>query len=85
MTATPLCGEAYRRPDGAVLTCQYVPRHAERLHSWYAAESLDRATPLARLLDDLGSGRFDDWLEAILAAAHARKRALRGVPGPYGI
>lgn len=40
---------------------------------------------LIAFLDAIADGRADAYLEAILAAGHARKRALRGVRLPYGV
>lgn len=37
------------------------------------------------LLDKLINGDLDDYLEAILAAGHARKRARRGVRRAQGL
>lgn len=36
-------------------------------------------------LDSINRGDMDAYLEALLAASHSRKRALRGVRFPYGI
>lgn len=36
------------------------------------------------LIENIASGTCDGYLEAILAAAHGRKRAIRGLPRPYG-
>jgi hypothetical protein len=36
------------------------------------------------LIEDIASGTCDAYLEAILAATHGRKRALRNIPHPYG-
>lgn len=36
------------------------------------------------LIENIASGTCDKYLEAILAAAHGRKRALRNLPRPYG-
>lgn len=36
-------------------------------------------TPIRDVLDGLNEGKFDPYIEAILAAGHSRKRALRGV------
>lgn len=46
------------------------------------AATLD-TTPVGvqALLDALTTGKYDQWLEALLAVAHGRKRALRGTPG----
>lgn len=35
-------------------------------------------------IENIASGTCDPYLEAILAAAHGRKRALRNVTRPYG-
>jgi hypothetical protein len=35
-------------------------------------------------IENIAGGSCDPYLEAILAAAHGRKRALRNVPRPYG-
>lgn len=40
---------------------------------------------LQPFLDAITNGEFDDDLEAILAAAHGRKRAKRGVRNPRGL
>lgn len=45
---------------------------------------LDRSS-LQVLLDQITCGHYDDDLEAILAAAHGRKRAKRGVRNPRGL
>lgn len=36
------------------------------------------------LIENIAAGHCDSYLEAILAAAHGRKRALRDVIRPYG-
>lgn len=44
-----------------------------------------RQSLVETLLDDITNGEYDDYLEAILAAAHGRKRAKRGVRHPRGL
>lgn len=43
-----------------------------------------RLPDLDALLALINSGAYDEHLEAILAAAHGRKRARRGIRRPYG-
>lgn len=85
-----LCGEEYTRPDGTTLACHYLWGHPQEQHSWFAAMSQDQlgnntAPDIETLLDGINDGYYDPYLEAILAGAHARKRALRGVVLPYGL
>ncbi len=95
-----LCRAEYRRPNGSLMTCQYLPSHPVEHHSWWTCQVADAAeaeaeaqrreaatvldtTPVGvqALLDALTAGKYDRWLEALLAVAHGRKRALRGTPG----
>lgn len=87
---TPICGQAYVRPDTTVLRCTYLLDHPTSQHSWFAAEAQDQvdattpdASPLSvqRFLDAMSSGQLDPYLEAILAVGHNRKRARHGVIG----
>lgn len=85
-----LCGETYTRPDGTHLECHYLWSHPADQHSWWAAQQQDMlgsnsAPDIETLLDGIADGYYDPYLEAILAASHARKRALRGVVLPYGV
>lgn len=45
----------------------------------------DRNLAVEALLDAIALGHLDDQLEAILAAAHGRKRAKRGVRNARGL
>lgn len=48
----------------------------------HAASLLDTTPAGAQaLLDAVLGGEYDQWLEALLAAGHNRKRAVRGVRG----
>lgn len=82
-----LCAKQYTRPTGQVLACTYLIDHPSINHSWFAVSCQDAAdeekidyTPTAvqALLDGLLAGDLDDYVEAILAAAHTRKRQRRG-------
>lgn len=44
-----------------------------------------RLPDIDALLQLINDGSYDEHLEAILAAGHARKRERRGVRRPYGI
>ena len=86
--AIELCEEPYTRASGERLLCQYPVGHPRGRHSWAQAAVQDMADcgpDVERVLVALEQGRFDSYLEAILAGAHARKRALRGVCRPYGV
>ena len=37
------------------------------------------------LVEQINAGEADHYLEALLAAAHGRKRYIRGVRSPYGL
>ena len=91
------CGAIYNRQyrDGSSspLTCQYIEGHDTARHSWSTIREQDDYvdtqgddTPqeVQVFLDAINDGRADAYLEAILAAAHSRKRSLRGVRIPYG-
>lgn len=45
----------------------------------------DFPSGVGELLAAIADGMLDDRLEEILAAAHGRKRARRGVRRPYGL
>lgn len=88
MTA-PLCGIGYARPDGSVVRCTYLAGHPNPMGrcSWFGVRAQDEAdaerhdyTPQAvqALLDGMLAGDLDEYIEAILAAGHTRKRAKRG-------
>jgi hypothetical protein len=86
----PLCGAPYQRPNGEILTCHYLAEHPTEQHSWWTASTQDTlgddsVPPIESLLAAIGNGAYDPYLEAILAASHARKRALRGVILPWGL
>ena len=88
-----MCQAAYTRPSGSMIRCTYLRDHPSERHSWYAVQCQDEAdaapkvradvdyTPAAirSLLGAITRGDVDIYLEAILALAHERKRALRGV------
>lgn len=87
---TPVCGVTYTRPNGNDLICTFVRGHIQSDHSWLAIRCADIAdaekidyTPQAvqAFLDSMTRGDMDAYLEAILAVAHNRKRAIRGTPG----
>lgn len=91
---TQLCRQPYRRPkDQGVLTCQYIADHPTHRHSFFAIQEQDKVDALAEeqrrtantpekgLIENIELGMHDSILEAILNAAHNRKRALRGVRG----
>lgn len=77
-----------------LVLCSYVKDHVGS-HSWSALKMKDEEdiaaavkdeddeTPfvIQDILDGLQKGIFDPYIEAILAAGHSRKRALRGVRG----
>lgn len=44
-----------------------------------------RLPDIDALLELINDGSYDDHIEAILAAGHARKRERRGVRRPYGV
>lgn len=73
-----LCRAPYRRPNGELLACHYLARHPTLHHSWWTVQ-VDDQPHIVDLVDDIERGLFDAYLESILAAAHTRKRALRGV------
>lgn len=97
MTIRPVCGAVYSRGDDQVaLRCTYIAGHHDREtgvatpHSWDGIRCLDLAdqtrvdyTPQAvqAFLDSMTRGEMDAYIEAILAVAHNRKRAQRGVAG----
>lgn len=58
---------------------------AARAEAAAAKVSRGVGSTLDVLLTNIVSGGCDDELEAILAAAHGRKRARRGVADPYGV
>lgn len=49
-----------------------------------AAKEAQANDPISVLIENIAAGRADDCLEAILAAAHGRKRAMRGLRNPFG-
>jgi len=90
MTAQ-LCGIGYQRPDGSVVRCTYIAGHPDVMErcSWFGVKAQDEAdsesgnhdyTPqvIQALLDAMLAGDLDPYIEAVLAAGHTRKRALRG-------
>jgi hypothetical protein len=88
----PLCGIGYQRPDGALVKCTYLAGHPDPAVrcSWFGVKAQDNVdeertdyTPQAvqAVLDALVGGDLDPYVEAILAAGHARKRMLRGERG----
>lgn len=92
-----VCDAMYERPGNIrplVLHCTFPAGHENRNalpteHSWDAIRCADIAdtrvdyTPQAvrAYLDSITRGEMDAYLEAILAVAHNRKRAIRGTPG----
>lgn len=90
MSPRPICGALYRRTNGDELRCTFPARHGVSEHSWAGircadiedAEKTDY-TPQAvqAFLDSMARGEMDDYIEAILAVGHNRKRAKRGVAG----
>jgi len=83
-----LCLETYVRPEGASVVCTYLNGHASD-HSWAAVREKDERGAVPRdidvLIENIAGGTCDPYLEAILAATHGRKRALRGSIRPYGV
>lgn len=83
-----------RQPE--YVQCTYLTGHEAR-HSWETLkqnddearvrertldDALDEAPSFVReIILDITAGRVDDWIEAILAAGHDRKRTKRGVKG----
>lgn len=93
MSATQICGMKYERPDGKMLICTFPLGHDQEEedptpHSWLWAKREDQSDDLPSdievLIENIAAGRADQYLEAILAAGHGRKRALRNVVYPYG-
>lgn len=91
-----ICRSLYERPDGSVLRCTFPSGHdgvgqPKPDHSWLSIKCMDAVdaappvdyTPQAvqAYLDSVTRGEMDAYLEAILAVAHSRKRAIRGVAG----
>ena len=88
-----ICGVTYTRPNGNDLACTFVRGHttgAQPDHSWFGIRCLDIAeaekvdyTPQAvqAFLDSMARGEMDNYIEAILAVGHNRKRAKRGTAG----
>lgn len=83
-------------PEVVTMTCQYIEGHPSDRHSWFAVNEQDdfdaeaarqRADAqqgdgvVSEFLTRIEYGNYDSYLEAILSAAHNRKRALRGVRG----
>ena len=82
-------------PRGPVeyMHCQYIASHPTERHSFFAVQTQDELDVVAQaqscvavgddktLLENIEGGSYDSLLEAILSAAHNRKRALRGVRG----
>lgn len=50
-----------------------------------ARDRIVRLPDIDALLELINDGSYDDHIEAILAAGHARKRERRGVRRPYGV
>jgi len=89
-----LCNEPYLRPDGTMVRCTFIAKHPTVNHSWFAVSCQDAAdeekvdyTPTAvqALLDGLLAGDLDEYVEAILAAGHTRKRQRRGEHTTFSI
>jgi hypothetical protein len=86
-----LCLAAYVRPDESVVHCTYLAGHPSERHSWFAVQAQDvvsveshvdyTETAAQALVDAIAAGKLDPYIEAILAAGHYRKLALRGVRG----
>lgn len=92
MNLIPICGKMYQPPIPDVLPveCTFLKDHpADRCSWWVLKESYDAQTQAPQeiqvFLDAINEGRADEYLEAILAAAHGRKRQRRGVRVPYGV
>lgn len=97
VTPTPVCRAPYVRPDGQRMSCTYPRGHENfnalpNEHSWdvihcaditAAAEAKVDYTPQAvqAFLDSMARGEMDNYIEAILAVGHNRKRAKRGTAG----
>lgn len=80
-----------------LLTCHYIKGHpAKDRHSWWTLKQQDACDLDAErygidladvpkdvhvLLTNITDGRIDEYLEAILAVTHNRKRAVRGTAG----
>lgn len=83
------CPVLYEREVGPrlVVRCTFIEDHAGD-HSWWrlkhadVTEAGERGDPtpvsVKALLDAITEGQADPYLEAILSAAHSRKRRLRG-------
>jgi len=91
VTPTPVCRNVYDRPNGVRLYCTYVRNHSGEC-SWNVIYHRDVAaaadvkvdyTPQAvqAFLDSMARGEMDNYIEAILAVGHNRKRAKRGTAG----
>jgi len=91
-----LCGIGYQRPDGSVIRCTYLAGHPEPATrcSWFGVKAQDEfdadkvdytPTAVQAMLDALVEGGLDPYIEAILAAAHHRKRSLRGVQHTFSL
>jgi hypothetical protein len=82
-----VCRALYVRPDNMALYCTFPLNHGVSEHSWAGIRCADTEkvdyTPQAvqAYLDSMTRGDMDAYLEAILAVAHSRKRAIRGTPG----
>lgn len=87
MALLPVCDEVYVRPNGRVLLCTWPERHMGTRHSWYPVRISDEdhlpvpLTGVQVLLDAIERGDYDQYLEAVLATGHNRKRAKHGVAG----
>lgn len=92
------CGQIYVPPVAGSkgYACTFLEDHPSERHSWFALKETYDSMALAQeddetpqevqvFLDAISEGRADAYLEAILAGAHARKRALRGTRLPYGV
>lgn len=89
---TELCKAEYRR-GSETLWCQYIKDHPSERHSWFAIEQQDLHDQQAaaeryhapedekELLERIEVGIYDSILEALLNAAHNRKRTLRNLRG----
>lgn len=59
-------------------------RYEGQLSSAWNGDADDPGSDIEVLIENIAAGKADPHLEAILAAAHGRKRALRNVDNPYG-
>jgi len=85
------CEVRYVRPSGESVRCTYLADHPRLTHSFETMRLQDEAdavkggqyaTQVGALLEAIACGDLDPYLEAILAGAHGRKRARRGIWTP---